>query len=291
MACSRPSDLFWTVVALLVFAFYALCAQASPLTPFHSLPLPALIPRASPVVTSNPLNGSTEILDPSTKQPIPQGPGTDGSGSGFSPPAVLWIMYCVVVGCPLLVAGIRGWRFTTGAAVGLATGVCAWSAFINTVSGTGIPDLPLTLIVLGSILAGSIFGALPFMRVGGITVLGILGGLAAAMRIIVVKDNLLISSPSAFSVNWLLIAGAGVVSGGLTTWKQRMGIVGVSPPWRQYYAHWRTTVRSLQVVCAASVGSFLVALALDLALHKQDGLSRALRFLFDRNSAHLAVRA
>lgn len=30
-------------------------------------------------------------------------------------------------------------------------------------------------------------------------------------------------------------------------------------------------------------------LAIDLVLNKQDGLSRGLRFLFDRNDSHLAV--
>lgn len=31
-------------------------------------------------------------------------------------------------------------------------------------------------------------------------------------------------------------------------------------------------------------------MALDLAVNKQNGMSRGLRFLFDRNSSHLAVR-
>ncbi len=40
--------------------------------------------------------------------------------------------------------------------------------------------------------------------------------------------------------------------------------------------------------CAA-VGSFLVALGIDLILNKQSGMSNGLRFLFDRNSSHFLV--
>ena len=46
-----------------------------------------------------------------------------------------------------------------------------------------------------------------------------------------------------------------------------------------------------QIICCAAVGSFLVALGVDLILEKQAGWSFALRFMFDRNNSHFLVRA
>lgn len=65
-------------------------------------------------------NGTTLVYSPVTGQQIPQGLATDGSGSGFSTSAVLWIVFSFVVGAPLLLVGFRGRRLTLGAAVGTA---------------------------------------------------------------------------------------------------------------------------------------------------------------------------
>lgn len=65
-------------------------------------------------------NGSTVVYSPTTGQEIPQGLATDGSGSGFSTSAVLWIVFSFVVGAPLLLVGFRGRRLTLGAAFGTA---------------------------------------------------------------------------------------------------------------------------------------------------------------------------
>ena len=46
-----------------------------------------------------------------------------------------------------------------------------------------------------------------------------------------------------------------------------------------------------QIICCAAVGSFLVALGVDLILERQAGWSFALRFMFDRNNSHFLVRA
>ena len=46
---------------------------------------------------------------------------------------------------------------------------------------------------------------------------------------------------------------------------------------------------TLQVLASASTGTFLLCLGLDLIVNKQSGMSRGLRFLFDRNVSHLLV--
>lgn len=49
------------------------------------------------------------------------------------------------------------------------------------------------------------------------------------------------------------------------------------------------SLRGGQLVSSASVGTFLIGLGIDLIINDLDGWSRGLRFLFDRNTAHLAV--
>jgi hypothetical protein len=80
-----------------------------------------LLARTTPIIKN--INGNITVFDPTTQLPIPQGPGSDGGGSGFSIPALLWIGFCIVMGIPLTAAGIRGWRLTTGAGVGLSSAV------------------------------------------------------------------------------------------------------------------------------------------------------------------------
>jgi len=240
------------------------CAIAMPLpSPLNHL---ALAPRTSPIINTNAGNGIIEVFDPTSHQPIPQAPASDGGGTGLtsSSPAILWVVVCLLVGLPLAVAGVRGWRLTTGAALGLALGVCAWAAFINTVSAPGISDLPLTLIIFTFIGLGFILGTFSFMRIAGIAALGVVGGLAVGVRIAIIKRDLLVSS--SFTTNWLIAALFGLLGGGLVAWKQRVGIL----------------------LCSAAAGTFLIGVGFDLIINKQDGLSRGLRFLFDRNTSHLA---
>lgn len=42
-------------------------------------------------------------------------------------------------------------------------------------------------------------------------------------------------------------------------------------------------------MCSAAVGTFLIGLGIDLLVSQQDGMSIGLRYLFDRNSAHVLV--
>jgi hypothetical protein len=75
-------------------------------------------------VIINDADGSVAVFNSQTQQLIPQGSGSDGAGTGFDAPAVLWIVLLFLLGVPLAVAGIRGWRLTLGTAIGLSAAVC-----------------------------------------------------------------------------------------------------------------------------------------------------------------------
>ncbi|KAF8055787.1 hypothetical protein FPV67DRAFT_1538916 [Lyophyllum atratum] len=258
----RPHLFFWVLFSLL-----SPTALASPiLLPFTiSPPRPHLVPRGKFIF--NNATGTPQIFSPVSQQIIPQGPGTDGSGADFSAAALIWLAFCFVVGTPMALAGIRCWRFTTGVGIGLSAAVCAWAAFINSVNDVGVPDAILAAIVLAFFFLGFVLGLFEIGRVGGIATLGISAGIAFGTRIMIVREGLLIPGLAAHPANWVLVALLGAVGGIAMVWQrtQRAGILFGS----------------------ASVGTFLVFLGIDLIVNRQSGISRGLRFLFDRNASHV----
>lgn len=226
--------------------------------------LQLLLPRDGPVISN--VSGTVEVFDPNTRQSIPQAPATDGGGSGFDLPALIWIGFSLIIGIPMACAGIRGWRLTTGAGIGVTLTVCAWAAINNTVDAPGLSDILVTLLSLALFVIGFAIGVFEFARVAAIALLAMTGGVAFSTRIVLIKSGLLLSNENLYAVN-LAIIGVFGVAGGLTTiWRQRAGIL----------------------LGCASIGTFLIGLGIDLIISKQAGLSRGLRFLFDRNSSHLA---
>jgi hypothetical protein len=75
-------------------------------------------------VTINDAGDSIVVFNSQTQQVIPQGSASDGGGTGFDAVAALWVVLSFLLGTPLAVAGIRGWRLTLGVAIGLSTAVC-----------------------------------------------------------------------------------------------------------------------------------------------------------------------
>ena len=142
---SLPKHILTLLSCLLLLLLFATDALASPLaaSPSHVLPTnpPDLLPhlsavralpaapvplllrkRVAPVaVTSS--DGNVTVVNPSTSQTIAQGSGSDGAGTDFSLPAILWLAFTFAAGVPLALAGIRLWRVTTGISVGLAVAV------------------------------------------------------------------------------------------------------------------------------------------------------------------------
>src|SRR5690349_822643 len=60
------------------------------------------------ILSNNTVTGELSAIDPSTLQLIPQGPATDGGGTGFNAPAAIWVVFVLLVGLPLSFAGFRG---------------------------------------------------------------------------------------------------------------------------------------------------------------------------------------
>lgn len=244
-APNRPS------FALSTWLIFSLITAAAA-SPIHSLNSRGELVRAA--------NGTYAVFD-SFGQVVGQGSSSDGSGHDFSPPAIIWLVFSFVVGIPLAIGGLRLWRLTTGASIGIAGAVCVWAAFANTVNSSGISDIVLTCIVLGAFVVGFILGVLDLGRKAGIFLLGLSGGLSIGIRIVLLRPGLLIPI---YAVNWvfpIIFAAVGFV---LAVAKQRAGIV----------------------IGSASAGTFLIALGVDLIINRQKGMSFGLRFLLDRNDVH-----
>ncbi len=199
-------------------------------------PAPGLLPRKAIVSNSS---GTVQVVDSSTQDIIAQGEATDGAGARFSPPAMLWIGCCLLIGVPLSFAGIRGWRLTTGAGVGLSAGVLckscstsyrpvtdvtqAWAAIINSINNDGVSDIVLTSITLGFIFLGFCLGAFEFARLGGIILIVLNGGLAFGIRIVLLKEGLL--GGSSLHTNWAIVIVFPILAGLSMIWKQRPPLV------------------------------------------------------------------
>jgi hypothetical protein len=139
----RIASLFW-----LLLAVFSTLAVASPTR--------TLLPRTS--FTVNNETGTIEVFD-SHGALIKQGDATDGSGSNFDLPALIWIGFSLIVGLPMSCAGIRGWRLTTGVGIGVASAVCTWAAVINSVNGSGVADMyvPARISLHGCLFTATVF--------------------------------------------------------------------------------------------------------------------------------------
>ncbi len=114
-----------TLLFTLIYLFGTILASPITSTPTTTIArhVTLLEPRRAPIL--NNVTGELQVFDPNTGALIPQGPATDGGGVGSSPAALVWIAFSIVVGAPLALAGLRGWRLTTATGTGLALAVCS----------------------------------------------------------------------------------------------------------------------------------------------------------------------
>ncbi|EKM53362.1 uncharacterized protein PHACADRAFT_125005 [Phanerochaete carnosa HHB-10118-sp] len=196
-------------------------------------------------------------------QQIAQGSATDGAGVDFSVPAIVWLVWAFAVGIPLMLAGFRLGRLTTGAATGCAATLAIWASFVNAVGADGILDLWLMVLPVAAFGCGFVLGLFEFGRIAGIAVLGALGGLSLGVRIVLFRPGLLFPHP--YWANWVVTMVLGAIFLILVIAKQKAGIT----------------------LSAAALGTFLTALGVDLVVNKQSGMSMGLRYFFDRNAAHI----
>lgn len=88
----------------------------------------------------------------------------------------------------------------------------------------GLSDLILTLITLSFFVLGSLGGLFELCRLAGLTALSILGGMSVGMRLVLMREGLLLR-PTA--LNWAIIVVCAVAGSVVTLLRQRMGIVRV----------------------------------------------------------------
>nr|GAT49083.1 predicted protein [Mycena chlorophos] len=230
--------------------------------------LPTDLPVLPRSFTISNASGTVEVFD-SNGNPVAQGAATDGSGSGFDLPALIWIGFSLLIGGFMAIAGIRGWRITTGAAIGLSSTVLTFAAIINSVDNTGLADIALTAIVLVIFAVGFAIGVFEFARLGAIAAIGLAGGTAFGIRVVLLRAGLLLPAAKLYDLNllnWGIVGVFGAVGGLVLVRYQRYGLL----------------------FGCASIGTFLVGLGVDLVLERQSGMSLGLRFLFDRNDSHAA---
>jgi hypothetical protein len=70
---------------------------------------------------------SGTVVDSMDQSKIDQGSASDGAGSGFDIPAVLWLSFGLAVGLYLTLGGMRLWRLTTAFAIGIVFALCGKS--------------------------------------------------------------------------------------------------------------------------------------------------------------------
>ncbi|CCO33657.1 hypothetical protein BN14_07742 [Rhizoctonia solani AG-1 IB] len=219
------------------------------------------------------------VLDDVTGAPIPQVQASDGGGliQGriFSAPNVVWAVAAAVIGAPLGVAGVKLWRVTTALGGGLALAFAMWVALTNTISESGLApsqsmsDILILLITGAAFFVGMVGGAFRVLVLPTMAAICILGGSSIAIRGVILRPGLLVppgqNQQLAFA-NVVIVAVCALLGGLSVIFKQRESII----------------------FSTSCIGSFLMALAIDLVLNGQGGMSRGLRSVFDMNDNHLA---
>ena len=180
------------------------------------------------------------VTDATTDAVIPQGPATDGSGTGLDISAIIWLIFSFVVGIPLMLGGVRLWRLTTGLGIGLAATVCracqrffsaalstdylfvVWASFANSIGPSGISDIAITIISIVAFVLGFLVGLFELGYAVGIATLSLLGGISIGARLVLFRPNLLVP---AFFGNWLIITACGLICFMLLLLRQRAAIV------------------------------------------------------------------
>ena len=172
---------------------------------------------------------------------VAQGAATDGGGSGYNAAAVLWIIYCFLLGVPLVLGGLMLPRITTGIAIGLTITVSStfasllyllclfdsallvWAAFINTEPAKDLPELVIALIPILLFFPGFAFGLYEYGRLAGVILICVASGFSWGVRICLFAPNLAVK---AIWGDWLIGAAFALVNVCLIPHWERIAVVG-----------------------------------------------------------------
>ncbi|KAK9896378.1 hypothetical protein P389DRAFT_196470 [Cystobasidium minutum MCA 4210] len=182
----------------------------------------------------------------------------------------------LLVGGVLCLCGRRAWRITCAIAVGLAFELIAAAVVFNAIGANGFKssysatdnNLAAFAIILGAGIFGFGFSRLLPRKwyIGwwlGWALLGPIAGMSIAMTVIMLGggDDMLFGS---IVGRWILIAGLAII-----------GLIAVS-----------STKWTGATLACCIVGSWLLALGVDLILNTNLGVSAGLRKLLDYNALH-----
>lgn len=215
--CSPLSLLF-----LFIFIVSTICSPI--VTPSHLLNSRQLLnPPVSPI-------GESPLSPPPTSDTSSQVSYSDGGGTDYNAPAVLWIVFSGLLGLPLAFAGVRGWRITSGVGFGLILSFFIWCAFVNTTTGASLAanpvtsDLLLSLFVWGCFLLGTVLGSLRIGILAGVSALGASGGVAIGILIALLRPGLLVPI---YAINIIPIGILGAAGAAWPIWHQRLAVVSL----------------------------------------------------------------
>lgn len=155
---------------------------------------------------------------------------SDGGGSDYNAPAILWIVFASLLGLPLSIAGVRGWRITSGTGLGLVLSFIIWCIFVNATTGASLAanpvtsDLLLSLFVWGCFLLGVVLGSLRIGIVAGVCALGASGGAALGILIALLRPGLLVPI---YAINIVPIGIFGLAGAAWPIWHQRLAVVSL----------------------------------------------------------------
>ena len=91
-------------------------------------------------------------------------------------------------------------------------------------SARSVTGIILTLITMTFFALGSLGGLFKFCRLAGLTALSILGGMSVGMRVVLLREGLLLR-PTA--LNWIIIAVFAVAGFAVTLFRLKIGVVRV----------------------------------------------------------------
>lgn len=83
----------------------------------------------------------------------------------------------------------------------------------------------LSAIIIVLFACGFALGVFEVARLGGITAVGMAGGVAFGIRIVLLRAGLLVSSTQLYAINWVIVGVFGAAGGLSLIWFQRYGLV------------------------------------------------------------------
>lgn len=248
---------------------------------------------------------SGTVVDSKDQRRVDQGSASDGAGSGFDIPAILWLSFALAVGLYLAVGGMRLWRMTTAFAIGIVSAFCGMSSLSEGPWSSGSHDLQL---------AFSLGSDCKCRERGGSVRPNFDAHFVELFRDWVPRGSFQDVSSSrtdrfeyhrrdvGWDANCSDARGTALTLSSselghyrrLCSGRVRGDSAQAENRHRTHHSlkctSWTTpNGMFLQALSCTFTGTFLLSIGVDLVVNKQNGVSRGLRHLLDGNDAHVLV--